>query len=44
MSDAAGRVLAEGEVAGIDALGRLLVSTGTGTVPIVAGDVTLRED
>ena len=44
VSDAAGRVLAEGEVAGIDALGRLLVSTGTGTVPIVAGDVTLRED
>jgi BirA family biotin operon repressor/biotin-[acetyl-CoA-carboxylase] ligase len=44
VSDAAGRLLAEGEVAGIDALGRLLVSTGTGTVPIVAGDVTLRED
>jgi BirA family biotin operon repressor/biotin-[acetyl-CoA-carboxylase] ligase len=44
VSDAAGRVLAEGEVVGIDALGRLLVSTGNGTVPIVAGDVTLRED
>src|SRR5450759_4210168 len=44
VSDAAGRLVAEGEVTGIDALGRLLVATGTGTVPIVAGDVTLRED
>ena len=43
VSDAAGRLVAEGEVTGIDALGRLLVATETGTVPIVAGDVTLRE-
>ena len=44
VSDAAGRLLAQGKVAGIDALGRLLVATEAGVVPIVAGDVTLRED
>lgn len=44
VSDAAGRLVAQGDVAGIDALGRLLVATGSGTVPVVAGDVTLRED
>ena len=44
VSDVVGRLVAEGEVTGIDALGRLLVATGTGTMPIVAGDVTLRED
>jgi BirA family biotin operon repressor/biotin-[acetyl-CoA-carboxylase] ligase len=44
VTDAAGRLVAEGEVAGIDALGRLLVVTGSGTVPVVAGDVTLREE
>jgi BirA family biotin operon repressor/biotin-[acetyl-CoA-carboxylase] ligase len=42
VSDAAGRVVAEGMVAGIDAQGRLLVSTGAGTVPVAAGDITLR--
>jgi BirA family biotin operon repressor/biotin-[acetyl-CoA-carboxylase] ligase len=42
VSDAAGRLLAEGEVVGIDTVGRLLVATEAGTVPIVAGDVTLR--
>lgn len=42
VSDAAGRLIADGEVAGIDAVGRLLVSTSTGVVPVVAGDVTLR--
>lgn len=42
VSDAAGRVLAEGSACGIDAQGRLLVDTATGTVPIAAGDVTLR--
>jgi len=44
VSDAAGRVIAQGDVAGIDALGRLLVATTSGTVPVVAGDVTLREE
>jgi BirA family biotin operon repressor/biotin-[acetyl-CoA-carboxylase] ligase len=44
VSDAAGRLVAEGEVAGIDALGRLLVAAERGTVPVVAGDVTLREE
>lgn len=44
VSDAAGRVLAQGEVRGIDVLGRLLVATPDGTIPVVAGDVTLRED
>lgn len=42
VSDAAGRIVAQGRVAGIDALGRLLVDTPTGTVPVAAGDVTLR--
>jgi BirA family biotin operon repressor/biotin-[acetyl-CoA-carboxylase] ligase len=41
--DAAGRLVAQGDVTGIDALGRLLVVTEAGTVPVVAGDVTLRE-
>ena len=44
VSDAAGRIVAAGEVTGIDVLGRLLVVTDSGTVPVVAGDVTLRED
>ena len=44
VSDAAGRVIAEGEVRGIDTVGRLLVATEAGVVPVVAGDVTLRED
>jgi BirA family biotin operon repressor/biotin-[acetyl-CoA-carboxylase] ligase len=44
VSDAAGRVVAEGGVTGIDALGRLLVATVAGTVPVVAGEVTLREE
>jgi len=42
VSDAAGRIMAEGTACGIDAQGRLLVETATGTVPIAAGDVTLR--
>lgn len=42
VSDAAGRVIAEGSVSGIDAQGRLLVETAAGVVPIAAGDVTLR--
>jgi BirA family biotin operon repressor/biotin-[acetyl-CoA-carboxylase] ligase len=44
VSDAAGRLVAQGDVVGLDAVGRLLVATETGTVPIVAGDVTLREE
>ena len=44
VSDAAGRIVAAGEVTGIDVLGRLLVASDSGTVPVVAGDVTLRED
>lgn len=44
ISDAAGRVLVAGRVAGIDAQGRLLVDSGDGIVPVAAGDVTLRRD
>jgi BirA family biotin operon repressor/biotin-[acetyl-CoA-carboxylase] ligase len=43
VSDAVGRLVAEGGVTGIDGLGRLLVETDAGTVRVVAGDVTLRE-
>jgi BirA family biotin operon repressor/biotin-[acetyl-CoA-carboxylase] ligase len=42
VSDAAGRVVTQGTVTGIDAQGRLLVSGEAGTVPVAAGDVTLR--
>lgn len=42
VSDAAGRVIAEGPATGIDAQGRLLVETSAGPVSIAAGDVTLR--
>lgn len=42
VSDASGRVVAQGLVAGIDAQGRLLVDTATGVTPVAAGDVTLR--
>jgi BirA family biotin operon repressor/biotin-[acetyl-CoA-carboxylase] ligase len=44
ISDAAGRVLVAGRVAGIDGQGRLLVDSGDGIVPVAAGDVTLRRD
>jgi BirA family biotin operon repressor/biotin-[acetyl-CoA-carboxylase] ligase len=44
VSDAAGRVVAQGEVTGIDAQGRMLVATPGGVVPVAAGDVTLRRD
>lgn len=43
-SEATGRVIATGTAAGIDAQGRLLIDTGTGIVPVAAGDVTLRRD
>lgn len=42
VSDSHGRVLAAGPVEGIDQVGRLLVRTAGGLVPVVAGDVTLR--
>jgi BirA family biotin operon repressor/biotin-[acetyl-CoA-carboxylase] ligase len=42
VSDAAGRAVVQGSVQGIDAQGRLLVSGGSGVVPVAAGDVTLR--
>lgn len=42
VSDAAGTVVAAGMVIGIDAQGRLLVDTGEDTVPVAAGEVTLR--
>lgn len=42
VSDAMGGVVAEGTVVGIDAQGRLLIETQGGTVPVAAGDVTLR--
>jgi len=42
VSDAAGRMVAQGRVAGIDALGRLLVESAEGVTPVAAGDVTLR--
>jgi BirA family biotin operon repressor/biotin-[acetyl-CoA-carboxylase] ligase len=44
VSDAAGRVIAQGEVTGIDAQGRMLIATPAGVVPVAAGDVTLRSD
>ncbi|MDI6842877.1 MAG: biotin--[acetyl-CoA-carboxylase] ligase [Anaerosomatales bacterium] len=39
--DSAGVVIAAGEAMGVDGMGRLLVRTATGPVPIVAGEVTL---
>lgn len=42
VSDASGSVIASGLVTGMDAVGRLLVSSAGGEVAIVAGDVTLR--
>lgn len=42
VSDSHGRVLAAGPVEGVDQVGRLLVRTPDGLVPVVAGDVTLR--
>ena len=44
VSDAAGRLVAAGRVAGIDACGRLVVMTEGGRVDVTSGDVTLRED
>lgn len=44
VSDSRGRVLAAGRAGGIDAVGRLLVQTADGPVPIAAGDVTLRKE
>jgi BirA family biotin operon repressor/biotin-[acetyl-CoA-carboxylase] ligase len=44
VSDSRGRVLAAGRASGIDSVGRLLVQTADGPVPITAGDVTLRGD
>jgi BirA family transcriptional regulator, biotin operon repressor / biotin---[acetyl-CoA-carboxylase] ligase len=41
VSDADGRLLAEGRAAGVDAEGRLQVTTPGGTVTVAAGDVTL---
>lgn len=40
--DATGRTIAAGETVGIDDTGRLLVRDASGTVPVVAGEVTLR--
>jgi BirA family biotin operon repressor/biotin-[acetyl-CoA-carboxylase] ligase len=37
-----GQVLHQGRAIGIDAMGRLLLDTETGLVPVVAGDVSLR--
>lgn len=42
VSAADGSLLGEGSVEGIDALGRLLVTSEGGTIAIAAGDVTLR--
>jgi BirA family biotin operon repressor/biotin-[acetyl-CoA-carboxylase] ligase len=42
VSDARGRVLAEGRATGVDSVGRLLVQTADGAVAVVAGDITLR--
>lgn len=41
--DAMGGVRAQGVVAGIDDSGRLLIADGETTVPVVAGEVTLRD-
>jgi len=42
VSDASGRIVAEGGVEGVDGDGRLLVADGARTVRVAAGDVTLR--
>jgi BirA family biotin operon repressor/biotin-[acetyl-CoA-carboxylase] ligase len=42
VSVVSGSVVAAGTAAGIDAMGRLLVRSDTGTVAVSAGDVTLR--
>lgn len=39
--DLAGRVVAQGEAMGVDGMGRLLVQTAEGPVPVAAGEVTL---
>jgi BirA family biotin operon repressor/biotin-[acetyl-CoA-carboxylase] ligase len=39
--DLAGRIVAHGEAMGVDGMGRLLVRTAEGPVPVVAGEVTL---
>jgi BirA family biotin operon repressor/biotin-[acetyl-CoA-carboxylase] ligase len=44
VSDATGRVVAEGPALGIDAQGRLLVDDASGVVPVSSGEVTLRTD
>jgi len=44
VSDPLGRVVASGRAVGIDPQGRLLVEGPQGTVPVAAGDVTLRQD
>lgn len=43
VTDAAGRVIVSGRATGMDAQGRLLVASDTGTVAIAAGDVSLRD-
>lgn len=41
--DGAGRIIAAGEAVGVDNGGRLLVRDASGIVPVVAGEVTLRQ-
>jgi BirA family biotin operon repressor/biotin-[acetyl-CoA-carboxylase] ligase len=43
VSDGTGKAVVAGEVVGVDGMGRLLVHDDRGTVPVVAGEVTLRQ-